>query len=386
MGWMTWQRFRCETNCKTHPTDCINENLIIDMADRLSGDGYLDAGYEYIIIDDCWASKSRDHENKLVGDPDRFPNGMKALSDYVHSKGLKFGIYGDYGTYTCEGYPGSLDYLQLDAQTWAGWGVDYLKLDGCHVQTEGMEQGYGKMTKDLNATGRPIVFSCSFPAYLGINANYTAAVEYCNLWRTYADISDTFEDVKDIADWFGKNQNKLIQYAGPGHWNDPDMLIIGNYGLSYEQSKVQMSIWAILAAPLIMSVDLRTITKEAAGILQNKDLIRINQDPLGIQGSLIKKENNINIWRRIIKGQSAEYCEILAFVSYRVDGVIYQYPFTLSELLQNSIATQYIIRNVWDDSDAVIAFPNEELISHIKPSGVDLYEICPLVDNIVVDN
>ncbi|CAH0551475.1 unnamed protein product [Brassicogethes aeneus] len=288
MGWLTWQRFRCETDCANHPNECINESLIKSMADQMASKGYLEAGYEYIIVDDCWASKERDMHGRLQGDLERFPSGMKALADYVHEKGLKFGIYGDYGNFTCGGYPGSLQYLETDAMTWADWGVDYLKLDGCYVELEGIDQGYGMMTKFLNQTGRPIVFSCSFPAYVGIKANLSAAVEYCNLWRNYGDISDTFEDVKDIADWFGDNQKQLMPFAGPGHWNDPDMLLIGNFGLSLEQSKHQMTIWAILAAPLIMSVDLRAISDESADILQHPKLIRINQDPLGIQGELVK--------------------------------------------------------------------------------------------------
>nr|CAI5822227.1 unnamed protein product [Callosobruchus analis] len=246
-------------------------------------DGYLAAGYEYVMIDDCWSSKERNSNGRLEADPQRFPSGIKNLSDYIHIKGLKFGIYGDYGTYTCAGYPGSKGHLQVDADTFAEWGVDYLKLDGCHI-------GYIEMQKHLNNTGRPIMFSCSWPDYQeerGMKSNYTALQQTCNLWRNWKDIEDEWVSVTGIVDWFAGNQDRLAPFAGPGHWNDPDMLIIGDYGLSYEQSKAQMAIWAIMAAPLIMSVDLRTIEPKFRDILLNKDVIAVNQDRLGIQGRFI---------------------------------------------------------------------------------------------------
>jgi alpha-galactosidase len=165
MGWMHWQRFRCLVDCDAYPDECINEKLFRSMADHLAADGYLEAGYEYLIIDDCWASKERDDQGRLQPNATRFPNGIKALADYVHSKGLKFGIYGDYGTKTCAGYPGSYGHLETDAKTFAEWEVDYLKLDGCYADVDNLEQGYIEMGRYLNQTGRPIVYSCSWPAY-----------------------------------------------------------------------------------------------------------------------------------------------------------------------------------------------------------------------------
>ncbi|KFO93718.1 Alpha-N-acetylgalactosaminidase, partial [Buceros rhinoceros silvestris] len=269
-----------------------SEMLFFEMADRLAEDGWRELGYEYINIDDCWSAMRRDAAGRLVPDPERFPSGT-LLSSQVHARGLKLGIYSDLGKLTCGGYPGTtLDRVKQDAQTFAEWGVDMLKLDGCYSSGEEQAEGYPEMAKALNATGRPIVYSCSWPAYQGglpPKVNYTILAEICNLWRNYGDIQDSWDSVLSILDWFSANQDVLQPAAGPGHWNDPDMLIIGNFGLSYEQSRSQMALWTVMAAPLLMSTDLRTISPSAKEILQNRLMIKINQDPLGIQGRRIVK-------------------------------------------------------------------------------------------------
>lgn len=382
MGWMHWQRFRCVVDCTAYPDDCVSEKLFRDMADRMVADGYKDAGYEYVIIDDCWASKERTTHNKLQPDPERFPSGIKALSDYVHEKGLKFGIYADYGTQTCAGYPGSIEYLESDAQTFADWGVDYLKLDGCHSEVLTMEIGYGLMGRYLNETGRPIVYSCSWPAYqepIGIQANYARLAEVCNLWRNWDDIDDAWVNVTSILKWFSDNQDRIANYSGPGHWNDPDMLIIGNYGLSYEQAKAQMAIWAIMAAPLIMSVDLRTIEPKFRDILLNKDVIKINQDPKGIQGKLVLTKDKIDIWTKPINPVIDNQTSIaIGLLSHRVDGYPYRLNFTLSDLnLDNK--SGYIIKDIYENSTVVeIAKPDNTVFIKIKPSGGVLLTATPL--------
>ncbi|KAM7056487.1 alpha-N-acetylgalactosaminidase isoform 3-T4 [Acridotheres tristis] len=302
MGWMSWERFRCDVDCQADPRNCISEQLFFEMADRLAEDGWRELGYEYINIDDCWSAKQRDAAGQLAPDPKRFPSGIKALADYVHARGLKLGIYGDLGVFTCGGYPGTmLEDVKQDAQTFAAWGVDMLKLDGCYSSAEEQAKGYPEMARALNATGRPIVYSCSWPAYQGglppkwspCQVNYTILAEICNLWRNYDDIQDSWESVLSIVDWFFTNQDVLQPAAGPGHWNDPDMLIIGNFGLSYEQSRSQMALWTVMAAPLLMSTDLRTISPSAKEILQNRLMIQINQDPLGIQGRRIAKVQDV---------------------------------------------------------------------------------------------
>ncbi|KAF6026996.1 NAGA [Bugula neritina] len=300
MGWMAWERFRCNVNCKDDPDNCISENLIKQMADRMAADGFKDAGYEYVSIDDCWFASERDSNGRLQPDSTRFPSGMKALGDYIHKLGLKFGIYEDIGTKTCAGYPGSYNHIELDAQTFADWGVDMLKLDGCYANASYYAYGYPAMAKALNKTGRPIMYSCSWPAYIS-NPPYDVIAEHCNIWRNYGDIQDNWDSVSSIINHYGDNADKFAEVAAPGQFNDPDELIIGDFGLTYDQWRAQMALWAIFAAPLIMSVDLRNMDSEAAKILLNKNVIAVNQDPLGKQGVRIYKDTSIQTFRRELK-------------------------------------------------------------------------------------
>ncbi|EDO42026.1 predicted protein [Nematostella vectensis] len=314
MGWMAWERFRCNVDCDNDPDECIHERLFMAMADEMMCDGYLEAGYKYVCIDDCWTSKDRGPNGELQADPNRFPSGIKELAKYVHSKGLKLGIYADYGTMTCERYPGSIDRLEKDMRTFASWDVDYLKMDGCFADPSKMDTGYPLASKYLNATGRPIMFSCSWPFYQvlkGQKPDYKNIAKHCHLWRNYIDIEDSWEWVTKIVDHYAENQEVLIPVAGPGHWNDPDQLIIGNFGLSPEQSKSQMALWAILAAPLFMSNDLRKIPQFAKDVLLNTEVIAVNQDPLGKQGWRVWKGQNgwekyTEVWaRHLVNGNVA---------------------------------------------------------------------------------
>lgn len=384
MGWMSWQRFRCITDCNLYPDECISDRLFRKMADLMSSEGYLEAGYEYLIIDDCWLARERDENGRLQPDPERFPFGIKDLSDYVHSKGLKFGIYEDFGNYTCAGYPGILGHLEVDANTFAEWDVDYIKIDGCYADFDDYEQGYTDFGRFLNKTGRPIVYSCSWPAYLefnGIHANYSYLAEICNLWRNWGDIQDSHSTMTAIVDWFGKHQKRLIPHAGPGHWNDPDMLLIGNFGLSYEQSKAQMAIWAILAAPLLMSVDFRTVHPEMKAILLHEEAIAINQDVLGIQGELVTKISNIEIWTRTITPVlDGSYTYAVAFHSRRDDGYPLAIKVTLRDLgLNNELG--YTIRDVFDSAEEEKNVDIDEvLVVKVKPSGVVFLKATPIVE------
>ncbi|KAF5274042.1 hypothetical protein FQR65_LT04440 [Abscondita terminalis] len=380
MGWMSWQRFRCLTDCELYPDDCISDKLFRKMADLMVSEGYLEAGYEYLIIDDCWLEKERDENGRLQPDRERFPYGMKNLSDYVHGKGLKFGMYEDYGRLTCAGYPGILGHLKVDADTFAEWGVDYIKIDGCYAKINDYEQGYTEFGQYLNKTNRPMVYSCSWPAYLEsnkIHANYSYLAQICNLWRNWGDIQDSYSSMTSIIDWFAQNQKRLIPFAGPGHWNDPDMLLIGNYGLSIEQSRSQMALWAILTAPLLMSLDFRTIGHQEKQILLNKEIIAINQDPLGIQGYLVKKKNNIEMWARPITPiKNGSYSFAVAFCSRRTDGHPYAINVTLREI--NLVHEQgYNVRNIYEFRDDVIHV-DEAFIVRVKPSGVVLLKLTPL--------
>uniref|UniRef100_A0A674EAC9 Alpha-galactosidase n=1 Tax=Salmo trutta TaxID=8032 RepID=A0A674EAC9_SALTR len=377
MGWMSWERFRCNIDCENDPKNCISENLFRDMADRLAEDGWKEMGYDHVMIDDCWSSMLRDKDGRLQPDPQRFPGGIAKLARYLHDRGLKLGIYGDLGTHTCGGYPGTtLDKIDTDAQTFASWGVDFLKLDGCYSNEEEQQKGYPLMSKALNATGRPIGYSCSWPAYRGglpPSVNYTLLGEICNLWRNYDDIQDSWDSVQDITDWFFDNQEILQPEAGPGRWNDPDMLIIGNFGLSVDQSRSQMALWAIMAAPLIMSNNLRTLSSEARAILQNGAAIAINQDPMGVQGRrLLQERSHIEVyWRPLSQSASA-----LVFLSRRQD-MPYRYHTSLAKL--NYTAGSYEAYDVFTGKTLSGLSATTEFTVSINPSGVVMWYVYPKI-------
>uniref|UniRef100_A0A0B7BCH9 Alpha-galactosidase n=1 Tax=Arion vulgaris TaxID=1028688 RepID=A0A0B7BCH9_9EUPU len=300
MGWLSWQRFRCDIDCQDDPANCISEQLYMDMADRLAADGYRDAGYVYVNIDDCWASKERDPKTmSLVADPVRFPHGIKYLADYVHAKGLKLGIYGDMGIFTCGGYPGSKFTMDLDARTFAAWGIDSFKMDGCYSSTDDFTVAYPVMEFFLNKTGRPILFSCSWPAYQQSGTpDYPRIANYCNIWRNYDDIDDSWDSVKQIIQYYGNNSGNFSAVAGPGNFNDPDMIVVGNKGLSPSQAQAQMALWAIMASPLFLSSDLRNIDPASKDLILNKGVIALNQDPLGIMGTRVWQVINLQAWLR----------------------------------------------------------------------------------------
>ncbi|SFR22651.1 alpha-galactosidase [Lentzea waywayandensis] len=276
MGFNNWNTTACRTE--------FNEAMVKGIADIFVNKGLKDAGYEYVNIDDCWAEKTRDSAGKLVPNKTRFPNGIKAVADYVHSKGLKFGIYTSAGTKTCNkdnGFPGGLNHEESDAQQFASWGVDYLKYDNCNNQGVDAKQRYRKMRDALKKTGRPIVFSlCEW----GQNKPWEWASDTGHLWRTTGDINDTWPRTMDI---YEKNV-VLDSYAGPGHWNDPDMLEVGNGKMSAVQYRSHFSLWAIMAAPLLIGSDLRKVSADTFTILENKDVIAVDQDKLGVQGKRIR--------------------------------------------------------------------------------------------------
>jgi len=299
MGWLSWERFRCNTDCVNDPENCIGERLFKSIGDMMVLDGYLAAGYDTVIVDDCWLNHSRTSNGDLQPNHDNFPSGVKALGDYLHKLGLKFGLYEDYGNFTCGGYPGVLMNMEKDAKQFAAWGVDYVKLDGCYSEPDSMEEGYPQFGSYLNKTGRPMVYSCSWPAYqIGQHPDYASIAEHCNLWRNFDDISDSWQSVLTIIDFYGEDSDTFSSYAGPGNWNDPDMLIIGNYGLSLDQSKAQMGMWCMLAAPLIMSADLRVIRPEFRDIMLNTELIKLDQDPMGVQAKRILAGQHIHVYTR----------------------------------------------------------------------------------------
>ena len=278
MGWNSWNKFGCN----------VSEKLIREIADAMVSSGMQSAGYRYVNIDDCW-QVSREADGTLVADPQRFPNGIKSVAEYVHGKGLKLGIYTDAGRMTCEKRPGSFEHEVQDANTYASWGVDYVKVDWCHAEGLDPEVQYAKIRDALAHSGRPIVFSiCNW----GVKAPWRWGPRTGNLWRTTGDISDNYGRMSEI----GFSQNGLEKFAGPGHWNDPDMLEVGNGGMSRDEYRTHMALWAILAAPLLAGNDLRTMNAETRELLTNSEIIAVDQDPKGIQGHRVWEEGPLEIW------------------------------------------------------------------------------------------
>jgi alpha-galactosidase len=286
MGWNSWNKFGCN----------VSEKLIREMADAMVASGMRDAGYVYLVIDDCW-QVDRDAQGNILPDPQRFPSGMKALADYVHAKGLKFGLYSDAGTLTCQKRPGSRGYEFQDARQYAAWGVDYLKYDWCSTGTQNAPASYSIMRDALLKAGRPIVFSiCEW----GTAKPWLWARDVGNLWRTTGDIQDCWDCKRD---WGGMGvvhildlQDGLESYAGPGHWNDPDMLEVGNGGMTATEYRAHFSLWCLLSAPLMAGNDLRSMQPEIKEILTNREVIAIDQDPLGLQGRRVKREGDRELW------------------------------------------------------------------------------------------
>jgi alpha-galactosidase len=301
MGWNTWNKFACN----------VSDELVRGMADAMVKSGMKDAGYQYIVIDDCW-QVSRDPNGNIVVDQQRFPNGMKAVADYVHSVGLKFGIYSDAGTMTCQKRPAGLGHEYQDARTYASWGVDYLKYDWCNtLPGQDARSSYANIRQALDASGHPIVLSiCEW----GTAKPWLWGKEVGgNLWRTTGDIQDRWAGKKEwspgnccsngMLDIVDENA-ELYSYAGPGHWNDPDMLEVGNGGMTTTEYRSHFSLWALMAAPLIAGNDLRSMTPEIRDILTNEEVIAIDQDALGRQGRRVWKDGDLEVWNKQLQDGS----------------------------------------------------------------------------------
>ncbi|KAM7265902.1 hypothetical protein ACFE04_003585 [Oxalis oulophora] len=273
MGWNSWNFFACD----------INETVIKETADALVSSGLADLGYDHVNIDDCWSRVTRNGKDRLVPDPKTFPSGIKALADYVHGLGLKLGIYSDAGIFTCQVRPGSIFHEKIDADLFASWGVDYLKYDNCFNLGIKPIDRYPPMRDALNATGRTIFYSlCEW----GVDDPALWAGKVGNSWRTTDDINDTWASMTTIADL----NDKWAAYAGPGGWNDPDMLEVGNGGMTHQEYRAHFSIWALMKAPLLIGCDVRNMTSETYEILSNKEVIAVNQDQLGVQGRKVHTE------------------------------------------------------------------------------------------------
>lgn len=368
MGWNSWNTF----------AQNINEQLVMEMADHMVAEGYLDMGYEYLVIDDCWSMRDRDEHGRLVPDPEKFPHGMKAVADYVHGKGLKFGMYSCAGNMTCAAYPGSYEHEFIDAETFAQWGVDFLKYDYCyHSKLIHGKYLYRRMGLALENCGRDILFSaCSW----GADETHRWIKETsASMWRSTGDIFDNWENIKNLA----KIQASLHPYHSVGCFNDMDMLVVGMYGQGHvglggctdTQYKTHFALWSFLGSPLMIGCDIRNIRKEAKDILFNKEMIRINQDPAARQpvklDGVLGDEDVLCYYKQLYGGEIA-----IGFFNLKDQVMIPR--ITTDELgLPGSTGKSLIMEEVWTGEK--LAPKNDVIYTFLKPYDCAVYR-CKIVD------
>jgi alpha-galactosidase len=367
MGWNSWNKFHCN----------VSESLIRETADAMVTSGMKDAGYQYVNIDDCWHGQ-RDSLGFIVADPARFPSGMKALADDIHGKGLKLGVYSDAGSNTCAGRPGSRGYENQDAETYARWGVDYLKYDWCHTDSLSAVGAYMTMRDALYRTGRPIVFSiCEW----GQNKPWYWAPAMGHLWRTTGDIHACFDCLVDHGGWISwgvlaimDRQLPLRSYVGPGHWNDPDMLEVGN-GMTVSEDRAHFTMWAMLAAPLIAGNDLRSMPRETAAILTNRGVIAVDQDSLGVEGFRYSAADSVDIWFKPLSHDAWAMAILNRGRAKRAVSFDWHKPVTdsVSGRVAHFADVSYHLRDVWTGAD--LGTTARELAVTVDPHDVVLIRL-----------
>jgi alpha-galactosidase len=364
MGWNSWNTF--QTN--------ISEKLVMETADILVSSGMKDAGYTYLVLDDGWMAMERDSKGDLVPDPKKFPNGMKVVADYVHSKGLKFGLYNCAGTKTCAGYPGTRGYEYQDARFYASVDIDYLKFDWCSSEGLTAKEAYTTMSKALKAAGRPIIFSlCEW----GGNKPWEWASAVGQLWRTTGDITGIFDGIKSYGNWHANGvmtivdlQAGLQKYAGPGHWNDPDMLEVGN-GMTLSEDRAHFSLWCMFAAPLIAGNDIRKMSKQTNTILTNKNAIAIDQDKAGIQGFRYSDKDSLQTWLKPLQGGDWAVCFVnrgAVQKNISFDWKNNLVTDSVSKQVFNAGTTVYKIQDAW--TDKIAGTTNTVLKATLAPHDV----------------
>ncbi|KAJ3003789.1 UNVERIFIED_CONTAM: hypothetical protein HDU68_005499, partial [Siphonaria sp. JEL0065] len=361
MGWNSWNRFHCK----------INEHLIKKQADALVSSGLSKLGYVYLNVDDCWQS-SRNESGFIKEDPTAFPSGMRALSDYVHSKGLKFGLYSSAGLQTCEGRPGGLHHEIQDAQTYASWKIDYFKYDNCHNEGRGNKSAtierYGALRDALNSTGRPINYAlCSW----GEVNIWEFGGSLGNSWRTTLDIQDSWNSIMSIIK---QNQN-LSTFAMPGGFNDMDMLEVGNGHMTTNEYRSHYTIWAALKSPLLLGHDLTRQSSTTLSIISNPEVIAINQDPLGKSAVLRVKYKNVWVWvgelihgERVLVVFNAGYKDVDVVVGLSVFAV------TKEDFKETEVMVVKA-RDLWTHKDWEEDFKGEINVGRIPYHGVRLLRL-----------
>ncbi|WP_051613968.1 NPCBM/NEW2 domain-containing protein [Paenibacillus sp. UNC217MF] len=361
MGWNGWNAFHCD----------VNAVLVKETAKKMVDSGMKEAGYQYVNLDDCWMLSERDENGNLVPDPAKFPDGIKEVADYVHSLGLKMGIYASAGNRTCAWYPGSLNYEEKDAQRFAEWGIDYVKYDNCGDPLgQPLQERYVKMRDALAATGRDIVFSMS----VGGNENpWEWGKQVGNLWRVTGDISDSYERMLVHI----LRNMELYPYAGPGYWNDPDMLEIGNGGKNLEEYRTEFGLWSIMAAPLLSGTDLLNAPQEILDIYANGEVTAVNQDPIGLQGRPIKQQNDGTyvLLKPMANGDKA-------VLFFNANGAPTNMEISLSQLgISPSVDNQtYTVRDLWAHETTTTT---DKISASVPARGIMMYRISPETSNVI---
>ncbi len=373
MGFNTWNTFQTK----------INEDMLKDMVDVFVSSGMRESGYQYFVLDDGWMAMERDQNGSLLADPVKFPHGMKAFADYVHSKGLKFGIYNCAGSKTCAGYPGTRGHEYEDARLYASWGVDFLKYDWCNTDSLNSPEAYKTMSAALRATGRPIVFSiCEW----GSHNPWLWAGGIGELYRTTGDIGLSFFSNKNYGNWEAQSvisildkQIPIRKYNGPNHWNDPDMLEVGN-GLSYNEDKAHFSLWCMLAAPLAAGNDLRKMSPQTRDILTNKEMIAVDQDARGISAFKMEMPDSLEMWVKPLKNNELVICFLNRTGSSKKIDMDWK-DFNISDALSGlevHFDNQYFsLRDIWIKKDA--GKTDKKLVREIATHEVIVFKMAPVV-------
>ncbi len=364
MGWNSWNTFQCN----------VDEALIREITDAMVTSGMKDAGYRYIVIDDCWHGV-RDSLGFIHPNPQRFPSGMKALADYIHSKGLKFGIYSCAGDKTCGGYPGSRGHEYQDAITYAQWGVDYLKYDWCNNEGLNSVGAYTTMRDALYAAGRPVVFSlCEW----GDTKPWEWAKDVGHLWRITGDITNCFDCEVNHGSWSSWGIIKTIeqrkgirQFAGPDHWNDPDMMEVGR-GMTQNEDRAHFSMWAMLAAPLIAGNDVRNMKKETIEILTNKEVIAVDQDSLGVEALKFNdNDDGVEVWVKPLKNDDWGICFLNKSNQKKKIDFDWSNNYISDDISKKSLNIKdntFTVRDLW--AKKVIGDTKKKLTAEIAPHDV----------------
>lgn len=374
MGWSSWNKFGRN----------ICEQDVRGIADAMVSSGLADCGYVYVNIDDCWHGE-RDADGNIQCDPETFPSGMKALGDYLHSKGLKFGIYSDAGCMTCAGEPGSLGHEYQDALTYARWGVDYLKYDWCNAPDQVSKGSYRLMRDALRAAGRPVLFSiCEW----GSTKPWEWAGEIGHMWRSTGDIGAVFDQEKHYGEGYWSPlgvvqiidlNEPLRKYAGPGHWNDPDMLEVGN-GMSENEDRAHFTLWCMMAAPLILGNDVRDMSDATREILINKEVIAIDQDALGVQGWRFFTRDGVEYWYKPLVDGDWALCVFNRNRDARKVELDWNDLTTYDVITRRGFrpaADLYKIRNLWKHKDEGVT--DKPVTVTVPGRDVALYRFTPAV-------